>query len=121
MKLAVVGTGYVGLVAGVCLAEAGNDVVCVDVDVDKVRRLRGGELTIYEPDLHRLFERNLRDERLLFTTDLAEAVGPAEVVFLALPTPADEDGAADLSYVLQAAEDIGRLIDDYKIIVTKST
>lgn len=121
MKLAVVGTGYVGLVAGVCFAEAGNDVICVDIDADKIARLQAGELTIYEPDLHRLFDRNLREERLRFTTDLAEAVRPAQVIFLALPTPPDKDGSADLSYVLQAAEDIGRLVDSYKIIVNKST
>ena len=121
MKLAVIGTGYVGLVAGICFAESGNDVICVDIDESKVERLRAGELTIYEPGLDRLFDRNRRDERLLFTSDLAEAVGPADIIFLALPTPPGEDGSADLSYVLKAAEDIGRLIDGYKVIVNKST
>jgi UDPglucose 6-dehydrogenase len=121
MKLAVIGTGYVGLVAGVCFAESGNDVICVDVDESKVERLRAGESTIFEPGLETLFERNRREERLLFTSDLAEAVEPADIIFLALPTPPGEDGSADLSYVLQAAEDIGRLMDSYKIIVTKST
>ncbi len=121
MKLAVIGTGYVGLVAGVCFAETGSDVMCVDVDEAKVQRLRDGELTIYEPGLDRLFDRNRREERLLFTCDLQEAVEFAEIIFLALPTPAGEDGSADLSYVLRASEDIGRLLDDYKVIVTKST
>src|SRR4028118_1279699 len=103
MKLAVIGTGYVGLVAGVCFAESGNDVICVDVDKNKVERLRSGESTIFEPGLETLFERNRREERLLFTSDLAEAVEPADIIFLALPTPPGEDGSADLSYVLQAA------------------
>lgn len=121
MRLAVIGTGYVGLVAGVCFAEAGNDVICVDVDQDKLARLQAGELTIYEPGLERLFERNLREERLCFTSDLTHAVQDSEVIFLALPTPPTASGAADLSYILQAAEDIGRLLQSYKVIVTKST
>ncbi|HVF09697.1 MAG TPA: nucleotide sugar dehydrogenase, partial [Abditibacteriaceae bacterium] len=121
MKLAVIGTGYVGLVAGVCFAEAGNDVICVDVDGAKVERLQRGEMTIYEPDLERLFDRNRREERLRFTSDYAEAVAFAGIIFLALPTPENEDGSADLRYVLAAARTIGQLMDEYKLIVTKST
>ncbi len=124
MKLAVIGTGYVGLVAGVCFAEAGNDVICVDVDEAKLERLRGGELTIYEPGLDHLFKRNMREDRLTFTTDLADAVMRSEILFLALPTPPGADGAADLSFVLGAAEKIGALLTEasaYKVVVTKST
>lgn len=124
MKLAVIGTGYVGLVAGVCFAEAGNDVVCVDIDEAKLERLRKSELTIYEPGLEHLFKRNLREERLTFTSDLADATMRSDILFLALPTPPGADGAADLSYVLNAAEKIGALLTEasaYKIIVTKST
>jgi UDPglucose 6-dehydrogenase len=121
MKLAVIGTGYVGLVAGVCFAESGNDVICVDVVESKVERLRNGEVTIYEPGLDQLFGRNLREGRLDFTTDLQAAVSVADIIFLALPTPPGEDGSADLSYVLGAAEDIGRILTSYKVIVTKST
>ena len=123
MKLAVVGTGYVGLVAGVCFAESGNDVICVDVNQEKVERLRGGEMPIFEPNLDRLFERNREEERLRFTSDLGEAVAFADIIFLALPTPQGEGGEADLSFVLKACEDIARLVpaDDYKVIVTKST
>src|SRR4028119_1045705 len=108
MKLAVIGTGYVGLVAGVCFAESGNDVICVDVDQSKVERLSQGELTIYEPGLDRLFHRNREEERLVFTSDLAEAVHASEIIFLALPTPQGEGGEADLSYVLKASESIGK-------------
>jgi len=124
MKLAVIGTGYVGLVAGVCFAEAGNDVTCVDVNLRKLERLRAGELPIYEPGLEHLFKRNAREERLLFTDDLAGAIKDAEIIFLALPTPPGENGAADLKYVLGAASDIGKLLGvdaGYKIVVTKST
>jgi UDPglucose 6-dehydrogenase len=121
MKLAVVGTGYVGLVAGVCFAESGNDVLCVDNNQEKVARLRAGEMTIYEPGLERLFARNQREERLKFTGDLCEAVDFADIIFMALPTPAGEDGSADLRYMLGAAEDIGRCIKEYKLIVNKST
>lgn len=123
MKLAVIGTGYVGLVAGVCFAESGNDVICVDVDTSKVERLSQGELTIYEPGLDHLFKRNREEERLLFTSDLAQAINFAEIIFLALPTPQGEGGEADLSYVLKASEAIGKLITkgDYKVVVTKST
>jgi UDPglucose 6-dehydrogenase len=124
MKLAVIGTGYVGLVAGVCFAEAGNDVIGVDVNLEKLARLRAGELPIYEPGLEHLFTRNIREERLIFTEDLAHAIAHSEIIFLALPTPPGADGGADLKYVLGAARDIGQLLVEgspYKIIVTKST
>lgn len=121
MKLAVIGTGYVGLVAGVCFAEAGNDVLCVDVDQGKLQRLRDGELTIYEPGLDHLFARNLREDRLRFTDSLGEAVEHAEIVFLALPTPPTATGEADLSFILNCAADIGTLLEKYTVVVTKST
>jgi UDPglucose 6-dehydrogenase len=121
MKITVVGTGYVGLVTGTCLAETGNHVCCVDIDERKVNKLRNGQVTIYEPGLEKLFERNLKEERLSFTTDLKEGLEEAEIVFLALPTPPGEDGSADLQYVLGVAEHIGRLLNDYKIIIDKST
>ncbi len=123
MKLAVIGTGYVGLVAGVCFAESGNDVMCVDINQEKVARLQNGELPIFEPGLDRIFDRNRAEERLRFTSDLAEAVAFAEIIFLALPTPQGEGGEADLSYVLNASRDIGKLVKkgDYKVVVTKST
>jgi UDPglucose 6-dehydrogenase len=123
MKIAVVGTGYVGLVTGTCFAETGNQVHCVDVDVQKVDKLRNGQITIYEPGLEKLFLRNIKEERLFFTTSLTDAVMQADVIFLALPTPPGEDGSADLSYVLQVAADLGRLFKsgDYKVVVDKST
>lgn len=121
MKITVVGTGYVGLVTGTCFAETGNNVICVDIDANKVNKLSGGQITIYEPGLEKLFERNLKEDRLHFTTNLAEGVKDAEVIFLALPTPPGADGAADLSYVLQVAEQLGKIITDYKVIVDKST
>ncbi|AYL99244.1 UDP-glucose dehydrogenase family protein [Mucilaginibacter celer] len=121
MKIAVIGTGYVGLVTGTCLAETGNEVTCVDIVEEKVNKMRNGEMPIYEPGLDLLFHRNIKQERLTFTTDLAEAIAPAKVIFLALPTPPGADGAADLSYVLGAAKDIAKLITEYKVIVTKST
>ncbi|WP_428327472.1 UDP-glucose dehydrogenase family protein [Mucilaginibacter sp.] len=121
MKIAVIGTGYVGLVTGTCLAETGNEVVCVDIVEEKVNKMRAGEMPIYEPGLDLLFHRNIKQERLTFTTNLAEAIAPAKVIFLALPTPPGADGAADLSYVLGAAKDIAKLITEYKVIVTKST
>ena len=121
MKIAVIGTGYVGLVTGTCFAETGNDVICVDIDANKVEMMRNGEVPIYEPHLDVLFERNIEAGRLSFTTDLAEAVEPAEIIFLALPTPPGEDGSADLSYVLGVADQLGRMISDYKVIVDKST
>ncbi len=121
MKIAVVGTGYVGLVTGTCLAETGNDVTCVDINREKVEMMRKGVVPIYEPGLDILFQRNIKQGRLNFTTELKEAVLDAEIIFLALPTPPGGDGAADLSYVLGAAKDIALLIKDYKVIVTKST
>lgn len=121
MKITVVGTGYVGLVTGTCFAETGNDVTCVDIDAAKVNKLSGGQITIYEPGLEKLFERNLKENRLQFTTDLAAGVKDAEVIFLALPTPPGEDGSADLSYILNVAEQLGNIITDYKVIVDKST
>src|SRR6195952_3682391 len=121
MKIAVVGTGYVGLVTGTCFAETGNDVICVDIDAGKVGKLSNGQITIYEPGLSKLFLRNLKEERLRFTTNLEEGVKDAQIIFLALPTPPGEDGSADLKYVLGVAEDLGRLMKEYKVIVDKST
>ena len=120
-KIAVVGTGYVGLVTGTCLAETGNQVICVDIDVAKLAKLKKGTVTIYEPQLDVYFERNLKQNRLHFTDNLAEAVAQSEIIFLALPTPPGEDGSADLSYILGVAEQLGKLITDYKVIVDKST
>ncbi len=120
-KIAVVGTGYVGLVAGTCFAETGNNVICVDVVEEKVKKLSSGVITIFEPGLEMLFKRNLREGRLHFTTDLKRAVEESEFIFLALPTPPGEDGSADLKYVLGAAKEIGKLLNGYKIIVDKST
>jgi UDPglucose 6-dehydrogenase len=122
-KIAVVGTGYVGLVTGTCLAETGNQVICVDIDVAKLAKLKKGTVTIYEPQLDVYFERNLKQNRLHFTDNLAEAVAQSEIIFLALPTPPGEDGSADLSYILGVANELGHLINktDYKIIVDKST
>lgn len=121
MKIAVVGTGYVGLVTGTCFAETGNEVTCVDIDPVKVQKLSGGEITIYEPGLEKLFLRNLKEGRLKFTTNLKEGVMDAQVIFLALPTPPGEDGSADLKYILGVADDLGKIIKDYKIIIDKST
>ncbi|WP_126973550.1 UDP-glucose dehydrogenase family protein [Gynurincola endophyticus] len=121
MKIAVVGTGYVGLVTGTCFAETGNEVVCVDIDQNKVNKLTNGQITIYEPGLEKLFLRNLKEDRLRFTTDLAAGVKDAAIIFLALPTPPGEDGSADLKYVLGVAEDLGKILTDYKVIVDKST
>lgn len=121
MKIAVVGTGYVGLVTGTCFAETGNDVTCVDIDVNKVNKLSNGEITIYEPGLEKLFLRNLKENRLHFTTDLAAGIKDAKIIFLALPTPPGEDGSADLKYILGVADDLGKLLTDYKVIVDKST
>ena len=120
-KIAVVGTGYVGLVTGTCFAETGNNVICVDIDEKKVNKMRNGEVPLFEPHLDVLFERNIRDNRLTFTTNLDEAIKDAEIIFLALPTPPGEDGSADLSYVLGVAEELGKKIKDYKVIVDKST
>lgn len=121
MKITVVGTGYVGLVTGTCFSETGNNVTCVDIDINKVNKLSAGQITIYEPGLEKLFERNLKEGRLHFTTDLAEGIRDAQVIFLALPTPPGEDGSADLSYILRVADQLGTLMQDYKVIVDKST
>ena len=121
MKIAVVGTGYVGLVTGTCFAETGNRVTCVDIDPNKINKLAAGEITIYEPGLEKIFLRNLREGRLQFTTDLQKGIADAEIIFLALPTPPGEDGSADLRYVLGVAADLGKLLKDYKVIVDKST
>lgn len=121
MKIAVVGTGYVGLVTGTCLADTGNQVICVDINEKKVEMMKNGQVPIYEPGLESLFHRNINQSRLHFTTNLAEAIAEAKIIFLALPTPPGGDGAADLSYVLGAAKDIAKLIKEYKVIVTKST
>jgi UDPglucose 6-dehydrogenase len=121
MKIAVVGTGYVGLVTGTCFAETGNKVTCIDIDKNKVDKLTNGEITIYEPGLEKLFLRNLKEERLKFTTSLAAGIEDVAIIFLALPTPPGEDGAADLRYVLGVSNELGRIMTDYKVIVDKST
>lgn len=121
MNIAVIGTGYVGLVTGTCFAETGNNVVCVDIDEEKVAKLKAGHVPIYEPHLEVLFERNIRQGRLHFTTNLKEAVDRAQIIFLALPTPPGEDGSADLKYVLGVADELGKILAEYKVIVDKST
>ena len=121
MNIAIVGTGYVGLVTGTCLAETGNQVICVDIDEEKIKKMQSGVVPIYEPHLDLLFERNIKQGRLTFTTNLAEAVEKAKIIFLALPTPPGEDGSADLSYILGVASALGKIITDYKVIVDKST
>lgn len=120
-KIAVIGTGYVGLVTGTCFAETGNQVICVDINEAKVEKMRKGVIPIYEPHLDVLFERNIKAGRLAFTTDIVEGVKDAEIIFLALPTPPGEDGSADLSYILGVADHLGKIITDYKVIVDKST
>jgi UDPglucose 6-dehydrogenase len=121
-NIAVIGTGYVGLVTGTCLSETGNNVICVDIDKDKIANLKKGKIPIYEPQLDVVFERNLKQGRLHFTTNLKEAIDASELIFLALPTPPGEDGSADLSYILGVSNDIGYLLNDsYKIIIDKST
>ncbi len=123
MKLAVIGTGYVGLVTGTCFAETGNNVTCVDIDINKVNKLKSGQVTIFEPGLEKLFLRNQKEGRLHFTTSIEEAIENAQVIFLALPTPPGEDGSADLSYILSVAATLGKLLkpNEYKVIVDKST
>ena len=121
MKIAVVGTGYVGLVTGTCFSELGNHVTCVDIDDSKVQKLKSGKIPIYEPGLDVLFDRNVKAGRLEFTTNLSEGVKDAKVIFLALPTPPGEDGSADLQYVLKVAEDLGPLLSEYTVVVDKST
>jgi UDPglucose 6-dehydrogenase len=121
MKIAVIGTGYVGLVTGTCFAETGNTVTCVDIDQAKVASLNAGKITIYEPGLEQLFERNIKQERLFFTTNLEEGIKDAKIIFLALPTPPGEDGSADLKYILKVADDLGPILKQYTVIVDKST
>lgn len=121
MRIAVVGTGYVGLVTGTCFAETGNTVTCIDIDSQKVANLHAGKITIYEPGLEILFDRNVRQGRLTFTTSLKEGIKNAQIIFLALPTPSGQDGSADLSYVLGVAKQIGELLDSYVVVVDKST
>lgn len=121
MNVTVVGTGYVGLVTGTCFAETGNRVVCVDIDENKVSRMRNGEVPIYEPGLEAIFRRNTRQGRLIFTTSLAEGIENAEIIFLALPTPPGGDGAADLSYIMKVAAQLSTMITSYTVIVDKST
>ncbi len=121
MKIAVIGTGYVGLVTGTCFAETGNLVTCIDIDSDKIKKLNAGTITIYEPGLEPLFKRNLNQNRLFFTTNLEEGIKEAEIIFLALPTPPGEEGSADLQYILKVADELGGLLDRYTVIVDKST
>jgi UDPglucose 6-dehydrogenase len=121
MKIAVVGTGYVGLVTGTCFAETGNHVTCVDINEDKINRMKAGEVPIYEPGLEDLFHRNTEEGRLNFTTSLSDGISGAKVIFLALPTPPGENGSADLKYILQVAKDLGPLITEYTVIIDKST
>ncbi len=121
MKIAVVGTGYVGLVTGTCFSETGNVVTCVDIDEKKIQKLSNGQITIFEPGLEKLFHRNIKEERLSFTTNLQEGIKDATIIFLALPTPPGEDGSADLKYILGVADQLGKMITDYKVIIDKST
>ncbi len=121
MKIAVVGTGYVGLVTGTCFAETGNQVICIDIDKTKVNKLANGQITIYEPGLEKIFLRNLKEGRLHFTTNLADGIKEAVIIFLALPTPPGEDGSADLKYILGVADDLGKILTEFKVIVDKST
>ena len=123
MNIAVIGTGYVGLVSGTCFAETGNIVTCVDIDEQKVKKLSSGQMTIYEPGLEKIFLRNEKEGRLFFTTSLEDGIKDAQIIFLALPTPPGGDGSADLKYVLSVAENLGKLLreDEYKVIVDKST
>jgi UDPglucose 6-dehydrogenase len=121
MKIAVVGTGYVGLVTGTCFAETGNEVFCIDVNEEKVKKLKEGVVPIYEPELDTLFERNTKQGRLKFTTSLAEGIEGAKIIFLALPTPPGEDGSADLKYILQVADQLGSILKQYTVVVNKST
>jgi UDPglucose 6-dehydrogenase len=121
MKIAVVGTGYVGLVTGTCFAETGNQVTCIEINHEKLQKLQNGEVPIFEPDLDTLFERNTNQGRLKFTNSLSEGIKDARVIFLALPTPSDEDGSADLKYILGVAEQLGPLLSHYTVVINKST
>ncbi|HVD97557.1 MAG TPA: UDP-glucose/GDP-mannose dehydrogenase family protein [Cytophagaceae bacterium] len=121
MKISVVGTGYVGLVSGTCFAETGNMVTCIDIDAEKVAKMKNGIIPIYEPGLEELFKRNIEEGRLNFSTNLAEGIKNSEIIFLALPTPSGEDGSADLSYIMKVADQLGSLLEQYTVIVDKST
>lgn len=121
MKIAVVGTGYVGLVTGTCFAETGNQVTCIEINHEKLQKLQNGEVPIFEPDLDTLFERNTNQGRLKFTDSLSEGIKDARVIFLALPTPSDKDGSADLKYILGVAEQLGPLLSHYTVVINKST
>jgi UDPglucose 6-dehydrogenase len=121
MKITVIGTGYVGLVTGTCFAESGNKVICVDIDKKKIEKLSSGKITIFEPGLEKIFLRNIKEERLKFSTQLEESIEEAQIVFLALPTPPGADGSADLKYVLGVAVHLGKILKGYKVIVNKST
>jgi UDPglucose 6-dehydrogenase len=124
MKIGVIGTGYVGLVTGTCFADSGNDVICVDIDENKIEQMRKGEVPIYEPGLNRVFDRAIREKRLQFTTDLVKAFSESEIIFLCLPTPPGANGQADLSFVLNVADELGELFNkypEYRVIVNKST
>jgi UDPglucose 6-dehydrogenase len=121
MKVSVVGTGYVGLVTGTCFAETGNEVTCIDIDDNKIKKLQSGKISIYEPDLEGLFKRNIKEGRLHFTNDLSSGVDDAQIIFLALPTPPNSDGSANLSYILDVAEKLGSILDHYTVVVNKST
>lgn len=121
MKVAVVGTGYVGLVAGTCFSDTGNEVICVDVDAKKIEDLNRGHIPIYEPGLEEMIKRNVKKERLVFSTDIEQAVKNSQIIFIAVGTPPDEDGSADLKYVLAVARDVGRHMNGFKVIVDKST
>lgn len=121
MNIAIIGTGYVGLVSGTCFAETGNNVTCIDINEEKINQLRKGETPIYEPGLDVLLERNIKEQRITFTTSLAEGIRDAQIIFLALPTPPGTDGSADLQYVLGVAKDLSKIITSYKVIVNKST
>ncbi len=121
MDISIIGTGYVGLVTGTCLAELGNNVICVDIDSEKVNKMSAGIVPIFEPELESLFNKNIKGGRLTFTTNLAQAVNKSKIIFLALPTPPNEDGSADLKHILKVASDLGSIIKEYKVIINKST
>src|SRR5262249_32248618 len=121
MRIAVIGTGYVGLVAGTCFAESGNNVVCIDIDQEKIKKLKDGVVPIYEPGLEELLKRNVRDGRLTFTTSYSEGIPGAQVAFIAVGTPPGEDGSADLRYVIAAAREIAKHMTGYTVVVDKST
>src|SRR5512139_214825 len=121
MRISVIGTGYVGLVTGTCLAESGNDVICMDIDERKIGMLNEGKVPIYEPGLEELIKRNAAHGRLTFTTDMTAAVRRSDIIFIAVGTPPGEDGSADLKHVLGAARQIGTHLNGYKVVVNKST